>query len=686
MTLLDVRDLRTYFRTTGEPRKVVDGISLAIESGETLGLVGESGCGKSLTALSIMQLVPRPGYVAGGSVVFKGRDIVKMPGRDRRAVRGRHIGMIFQEPMTSLNPVLTVRTQLLEAVRRSRPDTDRDSPGARISKAEATDRAVEALRLAEMPDPARHLRQYPHQLSGGMRQRVMIAMALACRPDLLIADEPTTALDVTVEARILDLLRGLQEKLGTAILFITHDLAVISEMAHRVVVMYAGKIVETAPAAVLFDRPCHPYTERLLRCRPTRTRRGRPLETIKGIVPSPRDYAPGCRFCDRCPRVFEPCHDTEPPLREMSAGHAVACHLYEDRTRSVISAVPSEAREEVEAASPSDGLLLDARGVVKYFPIRRGVLQRVVGNVRAVDGVDLAIRRGSTVALVGESGCGKTTLGKTLIRLLPPTGGEVRFDGKDLMTLGEGEMRAFRRDAQVVFQDPYSSLNPRMTVREIVEEGLRVHGIGTGRSDRIERIRKLLADVGLETDAMGAYPHEFSGGQRQRIGIARALAVEPRFIVLDEPTSSLDVSIQAQILNLLRRLQDRGRQRLTYLFITHDLGVVEYVADEVAVMYLGRIVEKSPTEALFDDSRHPYTRALLSAIPRIERAGRAGHVPLEGDVPSPSNPPPGCHFHPRCPRAMDICRKTYPPITELEAGRTVRCHLHGERIGESIEP
>jgi len=538
------------------------------------------------------------------------------------------------------------------------------------------ERAVEALRLVEMPDPERHLRQYPHQLSGGMRQRVMIAMALACRPELLIADEPSTALDVTVEARILDLLRGLQERLGTAILFITHDLAVISEMARRVAVMYAGKIVETAPTALLFDRPCHPYTERLLQCRPTRTRRGRPLETIQGIVPSPRDYASGCRFCDRCPRVFEPCQDTEPPLRQIAPDHAVACHLYEDRARPAVSVRPSEAPQQFEAAPSTDDLLLDARGVVKYFPIRRGVFQRVVGHVKAVDGVDLAIRRGSTVALVGESGCGKTTLGKTLIRLLPPTAGAIHFDGKDLARLPEAALREFRRDAQIVFQDPYSSLDPRMTVREIVEEGLRIHGIGAGRWDRADRVRRLLGDVGLEPEAMGAYPHEFSGGQRQRIGIARALAVGPMFIVLDEPTSALDVSIQAQILNLLRRLQGRGRRRLTYLFITHDLGVVEYVAEEVAVMYLGRIVERSATEALFDDPRHPYTCALLSAIPRIETSGRPGHVPLEGDVPSPSNPPPGCHFHPRCPRAMDVCRRTYPPATELEGGRTVRCHLY----------
>jgi peptide/nickel transport system ATP-binding protein len=315
--------------------------------------------------------------------------------------------------------------------------------------------------------------------------------------------------------------------------------------------------------------------------------------------------------------------------------------------------------------------------VAKYFPIRKGILQRIVGHVKAVDGVELGIRRGSTVALVGESGCGKTTLGKTLIRLLPPTGGVIRFEGADLMRLGEAALSHFRRNAQIVFQDPYSSLNPRMMVREILEEGMHVHGIGAGRAERRERAAALLAEVGLETDALNCYPHEFSGGQRQRIGVARALSVEPKFIVLDEPTSALDVSIQAQILNLLRRLQVRGGDRLTYLFITHDLGVVEYLSDEVAVMYLGRIVERSATEVLFDDPLHPYSKALLSAVPGLDAKGRSGRIRLEGDVPSPSNPPAGCHFHPRCPYVMPICRQVYPPTTRLGDSRCVACHLHG---------
>ena len=674
MALLEVRDLRTYFRTEGSPLRVVDGVSLSLDSGETLGLVGESGCGKSLTALSVMQLIPRPGYVAGGQILFKGRDVVRLPGSEKRTVRGRHMAMIFQEPMTSLNPVLSIRTQLLEAIRHGRPER---GPGR--AKAQQIRQAVEALRLTDMPEPAQKLSQYPHQLSGGMRQRVMIAMALACRPELLIADEPTTALDVTVEARILDLLRDLQAQLGTAILFITHDLAVVAEMANRVAVMYAGKIVEMAPASAIFTGAAHPYTEQLLRCRPGRQQRGCSLETIRGVVPDPEDFAPGCRFSDRCVRAFAPCREVEPRLLEIEAGHAVACHLYAERRPAAIAAASVSQEPQAQAGVPHDGALLDARQVVKYFPIRKGILQRVVGHVKAVDGVDLAIERGSTLALVGESGCGKTTLGKTLIRLLPATAGTIRFDGKDVAALGDDGLKAFRRDVQFVFQDPYSSLNPRMTVEDIVGEGLLVHGIGQGRQERRELVRGVLQSVGLSADALACYPHEFSGGQRQRIGIARVLAVEPKFLILDEPTSALDVSIQAQILNLLRGLREGRRERLTYLLITHDLGIVEYLADEVAVMYLGRIVERSPAEGLFDEPCHPYTRALLSAVPRLESSSRATRIRLEGDVPSPSCPPPGCHFHLRCPSVMPVCRQEYPPVTALGEGRMVRCHLYANR-------
>ena len=678
MALLEVQDLQTYFRTTGEPRRVVDGVSFSLNSGETLGVVGESGCGKSLTALSIMRLLPPPGYIAGGNIQFDGKEVTTMGPDARRDLRGRHVAMIFQEPMTSLNPVLSVQTQLLEAVRRQRQED-----GTPLTKEQQVEQALEALRLVEMPDPERRLREFPHQMSGGMLQRVMIAMALACRPEMLIADEPTTALDVTVEARILDLLKDIQKRVGTAILFITHDLAVVSKMAHRVAVMYAGKIVEMGSTTTVFQDPYHPYTQQLLRCRPTRVQRGYSLETIEGVVPNPKDYPTGCRFCDRCPNAFEPCRNEPPVSTQIAPGHVVSCHLYDEQSRAQIEVTSRAGKEDDAVDDMKEELLLDAREVVKYFPIRKGIFRRVVGHVKAVDHVDLPIRRGSTVALVGESGCGKTTLGKTLIRLLPATSGEIGFEGRDLMELDDQALQGMRSDIQIVFQDPYSSLNPRMMVQEIVEEGMRVHGIGSNREERHAQIRELLKKVGLKPESMTSYPHEFSGGQRQRIGIARALAVQPKFIILDEPTSALDVSIQAQILNLLGQLQGHGEQRLTYLFITHDLGVVEYVADEVAVMYLGRIVERNRTEELFDNPRHPYTKALLSAIPEMEKDGTGKRIRLEGDVPSPSNPPQGCHFHPRCPEAMPVCSEKYPAVTNVGECCMVRCHLHNqEPVGE----
>ncbi|MFQ6130420.1 MAG: dipeptide ABC transporter ATP-binding protein [Armatimonadota bacterium] len=665
--LLEIRDLRTYFRTTAEPLRAVDGVSLTVHRGETVGLVGESGCGKSLTGLSILQLVPGPGgYIAGGSIRFEGKDVLRMTGPEKREFRGGKVAMIFQEPMTSLNPVLSIRTQLVEAIRRHQ----------RLGKSEATDRAVAALRMVGLPDARDRLRQYPHELSGGMQQRVMIAMALACEPALLIADEPTTALDVTIEAQILDLLRDLQGELGMAILFITHDLAVVNEMADRVAVMYAGKIVEAAPTPALFGSggARHPYTELLLRCRPGRAKRRSRLETIRGSVPSPSEYPSGCRFRDRCPHAFGPCEGQEPPLAEVAPGHRIACHLHGLEGRPGLAVAGRTAEPIQDPGQSGDGPLVEAQGLAKHFPIRRGVLKRAVGHVKAVDGVDLTIGRGRTVALVGESGCGKTTLGKTLIRLLPATSGSVYYDGHDLMALGETPLRELRRRVQFVFQDPYSSLNPRMMVREIIEEGMAVHGIGASKRERHDRIADLLSDVGLPPQAATCYPHEFSGGQRQRIGLARMLAVEPQFVVCDEPTSALDVSIQAQILNLLGDLQDR--YGLTYLFITHDLSVVEYLSDEVAVMYLGRIVEQASTEALFDEPLHPYTRALLSAVPSAEPARRRERIRLEGDVASPSAPPPGCHFHPRCPQAMAVCAEVYPSVIGRADGRTVRCHLH----------
>ncbi len=665
--LLRVEDLRTWFDTPEGVVRAVDGISFEIARGETLALLGESGCGKSVSALSLLQLVPKPaGRIVSGRVWLGDQDLLELSEREMRAVRGRRIAMIFQEPHTSLNPVLTVGTQLREALREA--PSGRGALRARIA---------ELLRSVGISDPERRVDEYPHQLSGGMKQRVMIAMALAARAELLIADEPTTALDVTIQAQILELLKELQARIGMALLLITHDLGVVATAADRVAVMYAGQIVERASQAALFAEPRHPYTQKLFRSLPARGKRGESLEAIRGNVPSLRQSFVGCRFAPRCDRAWERCRTEEPRSIEADSG-SVKCHLY-DAAFAAETVGRSHAGESVAvarraSATEAAGTVLDVQDLRVYFPIHRGVLRRVVGHVRAVDGVSLELRHGRTLALVGESGSGKTTVGRGVLRLVPPSAGRVLFRGEDLAHLPSGRLRRLRRQLQIVFQDPYASLDPRMLVGDILEEGMRALGVGAGPAERRARLARLLEQVGLPEDARQRYPHEFSGGQRQRISIARALAVEPSLIVCDEPTSSLDVSVQAQILNLLRRLQDE--LGLSYLFITHDFSIVEYLAHEVAVMYLGRIVERGQVDEVLENPKHPYTRSLLSAVPRIEPGSRRPIIRLEGDVPSPITPPAGCHFHPRCPEAMPICRQTYPAPARFSATHTARCQLY----------
>ena len=670
-TLLRVENLKTYFRTAEGLARAVDGVSFEIQPNEIFAIVGESGCGKSVTALSIIQLVPQPaGFIAEGEIYYKDREITRLPEVERRKIRGNEIAMIFQEPMTSLNPVFTIGVQILEAIKRHQG----------IQGKAAKNAAVKMLDRVGIPDPVRRFDEYPHQLSGGMKQRVMIAIALSCRPGLLIADEPTTALDVTIQAQILELIKELQGEFGMAVLLITHDLGVVSEMADRVAVMYGGKIVETGDWQTLYHNPHHPYTIKLLESVPSRQKRGDVLQTIEGRVPEATQYPEGCRFADRCPKVMNDCDTILPPLIEIEAGHHAACHLYNsdfDRQMSqvVVGSSASFAREvkkERETGEP----LIQVSNLRVHFPIFKGILKRTVGYVYAVDGVNLTIRKGKTLALVGESGCGKTTLGKAILRLGVPVQGEIRYDGVDLAQLSRSALHPYRRRLQIIFQDPYSSLDPRAMVGDIIQEGMITHGIGWSAADRKRRVHELMQRVGLSPDMTDRYPHEFSGGQRQRIGIARCLAVDPEFIVCDEATSALDVSVQAQILNLLKELQSEFD--LTYLFITHNLSVVEYLADEVAVMYLGRIVERGRTEEIFDQPKHPYTRALLSAVPKIDPETGVDKIRLEGDVPSPINPPTGCHFHPRCPEAMPHCRKQYPDETAFTDTHTCRCYLYSK--------
>jgi peptide/nickel transport system ATP-binding protein len=678
--LLRVRDLRTYFHTKEGPAKAVDGVSFDIDAGETVALVGESGCGKSVTALSIIQLAPQPaGYHPSGSIEFLGQDLMQLSAAEKRKLRGSAISMIFQEPMTALNPVLTVGYQLTEPLLYHQG----------LTRAEAERKAIDLLGQVHIPDPAQRFREYPHQLSGGMKQRVMIAMAMACEPKLLIADEPTTALDVTIQAQILDLMRELQRKKGTAILLITHDLGVVAETAHRVAIMYAGRIVEMAAREQVLANPAHPYTVKLLQSLPSGKQRAQALQTIEGRVPSPQHYPSGCRFADRCHMVHPPCRTIDPPLLPVAADHTAACLLYDEQLQGrkilpLAVRMPPPPRPRTPDQFPTTPLIrLDALKV--YFPVRKGVFKKVVGHVKAVDGVDLEIRKGQTLALVGESGCGKSTLGKALLQLIRPTAGRVLVEGHDLTYLDRSALHPYRRKLQVIFQDPYSSLNQRMMIGEIVMEGMIAHGIGRTRAEREERVKEVLAQVGLGPETIYRYPHEFSGGQRQRIGIARCLAVEPDFIVCDEATSALDVSVQAQIINLLEKLQaDLG---LAYLFITHNLAVVEYLADEVAVMYLGRIVERGATEEVFRSPKHPYTQALLSAIPKIDPSAGIEKIRLSGDVPSPVNPPNGCHFHPRCPYVMPRCREQYPPVYEQSETHSVKCFLYdpAAQTEESVE-
>jgi peptide/nickel transport system ATP-binding protein len=597
--------------------RAIDGMNLAIERGETFALVGESGCGKSMTALALMRLLPEAGYVAGGDIrIGKGSgeiDVLGLAEAQMRAVRGRRIGMIFQEPSTSLNPVMKVGQQIVEAIE---AHTELRGGAARA-------KAIDWLRRVGIPEPERRIDEYPFRMSGGQKQRVMIAIALAAEPDFLIADEPTTALDVTIQAQILDLLKDLQREKRMGMLLITHDLAVVSGMAQRVALMYAGQIIEVAPAAEFFASPKHPYARALLRALPGDGRRDGPLEAIAGTVPPLSQRFTGCRFAPRCSEAMAHCAGTLPDLSEVAPRHSVRCLLYVAGGQgapiaATLRSEPAVPRVPVIPSETPTGPLLSVQELRVRFPIRGGLMQGIKGYFDAVGGVSFEVGHGQTLALVGESGCGKTTTGKAIVQLLRRVAtveGSALLEGRNLFDLGGADLLAARRQIQIIFQDPFASLNPRMRVAEILDEGLAALQPDLSAADRLARIRRLTDQVGLRPEALGRYPHEFSGGQRQRIAIARALAVEPRLIVCDEPTSALDVSVQAQILNLLRELQrDLG---VSFLFITHNIGVVEYIADRVAVMRAGRIEEQGECAEVLARPTRDYTKTLLEAVPRL---------------------------------------------------------------------
>ncbi len=612
--MLKIQDLKVALDAEVGLVRAIDGMQLSLSRGETFALVGESGCGKSMTALALMRLLPDNGRITAGRLMLDETDVFGLPEAQMRQVRGGRIGMIFQEPSTSLNPVLRVGQQIVEAIETHTP----------LRGAAARAKAIDWLRRVGIPEPERRIDEYPFRLSGGQKQRVMIAMTLAAEPDYLIADEPTTALDVTIQAQILELLKDLQRERQLGVLLITHDLAVVSGMAHQVALMYAGQIIELAPAADFFAAPKHPYARLLLQALPDAGKRGEALAAIAGTVPPLWQEFEGCRFAPRCDRALQGCAGNRPELTRLHDTHSVRCRLYTHADEAPLAqvratAVEAAARPEpVGAAEP----LLDVRALKVRFALKTGLFG--AGGKRffdAVAGVSYQIHAGRTLALVGESGCGKTTSGKAIVQLLRHQAqieGQALLDGQDLFRLQGEALRDARRKVQIIFQDPFASLNPRMRVLELLEEGVLALRPDLDAAARRRKLEQLVDQVGLRRDALERFPHEFSGGQRQRIAIARALAVEPQLIVCDEPTSALDVSVQAQILNLLRALQrERG---LAYLFITHNIGVVEYIADEVAVMRAGRIVEAGSAQTVLAAPQQAYTRALLDAVPRLVRA------------------------------------------------------------------
>ena len=593
-----IKNLTVNFRTTKQTLKAVDEVSFILNPGETLALVGESGCGKSLTSLAMMRLLPSNGSYGKQSVInVAGQDILNLPECLMRSLRGRQLAMIFQEPMTALNPVLSIGEQLGEAILEHQI----------LDRHEVQTRMLELLKEVEMPQPDMRLRQYPHQLSGGQKQRIVIAMALASNPDVLIADEPTTALDVTIQAQILALLKKLQKQHQMSLLLITHDLGVVKAMADRVFVMYAGQIVESAPVADFFRQPLHPYAQQLFLSLPSFAKRGERLQTLTGSVPTLEAIPTGCRFHPRCAHAFAPCSVLEPLLQIRDEHQTVRCHLYPEHQKPP----PLPNQSDGWAQPPlSSELILSVKNMAVYFGKQRGWLGASDDLFKAVDGLSFTLQKGKTLALVGESGCGKTTVSRALLRLLPITAGEVFFRGSNIATLRGRALRQFRQKVQIIFQDPYSSLNPRMTVDEIIAEGLQAQGMSAANI----RLRQyqLLEQVNLARTSLSRYPHQFSGGQRQRICIARALATEPELLICDEPTSALDMSVQGQILNLLKSLQQECG--LTYLFITHNMGVVSYIADDVLVMRAGKVVELGPCGELFTSPKEAYTKQLLASV------------------------------------------------------------------------
>ncbi len=683
-TVLSVRDLHVTFPSEAGPVRAVRGLSFDLAAGETMAIVGESGSGKSVTSLAVMGLHP-PTTRIEGSIRLHGEELLGNADEAMSKIRGRDVAMVFQDPLSALTPVYTVGDQIVEAIQAHYD----------IGKSKAWDRAVELLDLVGIPNPKVRAKSFPFEFSGGMRQRVMIAMAIANDPDVIIADEPTTALDVTIQAQVLEVLKTAQKETGAAIIMITHDLGIVAGMAERVVVMYAGRPVEQGSVDDIFYSPRMPYTIGLLGTVPRldQTSQGA-LPVLEGNPPSVVDLPPGCPFVPRCPKAIEQCSQVEPELEPTdSMDHLAACHRLNDLVgmghADLFPAPELTASDLAEVPREERPVVLELDGLKRHYPLMKGAIyRRRIGTVHAVDGIDLDIREGETLGLVGESGCGKSTTLLEILNLGTPTGGTVNVLGRDTSTLNRRERKQLRRNLQVVFQDPMASLDPRLPIFDIIAEPMGVFGY---KKDEIEtRVADLLRLVGLEPSHADRYPQHFSGGQRQRIGIARALSLEPKVMMLDEPVSALDVSIQAGVINLLQDLQ--GKLGLSYLFVAHDLAVIRHIADRVAVMYLGSIVEIGDVDDVYSNPVHPYTQALLSAIPIPDpETERSRHrIVLSGDLPSPADPPSGCKFRTRCFRYAALgeadqarCREVSPELTQQTGDHRFACHFPVPVPGET---
>ena len=667
--LLDIRDLHTDIEIRSGVVHALSGVDLHVNPGETLGIVGESGSGKTMTALSLMGLLPQGGSVSSGQIILDGQDLTKLALKEKRKLRGTKVGMIFQDPLTSLNPTMKIGLQVCEPLR----------VHEKLSKKEALERAVEILKRVGMPRPEVVINNYPHQLSGGMRQRVMIAMALVCKPRILIADEPTTALDVTTQMQILDLIDELRDEYQMGVILITHDLGVVAGHTDRVAVMYAGRIVETAPTKTLFTEPKHRYTSSLMAALPERAlAAGTKLFSIPGAPPSLTNLPVGCRFAARCLWATNECRAGYPDLSGDDT-HTFSCfHPVQegDESPAALQAKLDTQKNGDEAGAQqaplvSSKVLLDVKEASReYESAGSGFFKRDKGVVSAVDRVSITVKKGETYGLVGESGCGKSTMGRLIAGLERPSGGAIELDGRDLATLKGRDAVTIHRDVQMMFQDSYAAMDPRMRIDQILAEPMSIQKTGNARQIA-ERIMEIIEQVGLTEEILDRYPHEFSGGQLQRIGFARSLTLAPDLIVADEPVSALDVSVQAQVLNLMKDLQ--AEMGLSYLFISHDLAVVQYMADRIGVMYLGRIVEEGPAKEVVENPKHPYTKALIDSIPvpdpEFSHDDRA--IKLTGEPPSAVNPPEGCRFRPRCPFAGEEC-KIQPALTDER--HRVACH------------